>query len=100
MTYGVTVRDLCIRFNPQALNIDERKLIQFGLQNGLIRRLHCYPVLLPSEDPHHTPSKMSAIHTMCNGLHSYDEICCKFGLTFKELNDRVERDPNILVLWK
>ncbi|XP_071523513.1 GATOR1 complex protein NPRL2 isoform X2 [Panulirus ornatus] len=100
MTYGVTVRDLCIRFNPQALNIDERKLIQFGLQNGLIRRLHCYPILLPSEDPHHTPTKQSAIHTMCNGLHSYDEICCKFGLTFRELNDKIERDPNILILWK
>ncbi|XP_045598330.1 GATOR1 complex protein NPRL2 [Procambarus clarkii] len=100
MTYGVTVRDLCIRFNPQALNIDERKLIQFGLQHELIRRLHCYPILLPSGDPHYTPTKHSVIHTMCNGGHSYDEICCKFGLTFKELNDKIERDPNILLLWK
>ena len=100
MTYGVSVRDLCIRFNPQALNIDEQKLIQFGLLNGLIRRLHQFPVLLSPDDPHYTPTRQSAIHKLCNGSHSYDEICCKLGLTYKELNDKIERDANILVLWK
>ncbi|ROT76910.1 hypothetical protein C7M84_004473 [Penaeus vannamei] len=91
MTYGVSVRDLCIRFNPQALNVDERRLIQFGLLHNLIRRLHQYPG---------TPSRLSAIHRLCNGSHSYDEICCRLGLTHKELHDKVERDPNIHVLWK
>lgn len=107
MTYGVTVRDLCIRFNPQSLNIDERCLIHFGLQHSLIRRLHCYPILVPptpssctEDSPSHRGHKRSAIHSMCTGQHSFDEICCKFGLTYKELNDRVERDSNILVLWK
>lgn len=39
MTYGTTIRDLCIRFNPQALGINERKLVQFGVVEGLIRRI-------------------------------------------------------------
>lgn len=99
MTYGTTVRDLCLRFNPQALNIDERKLVQFGLLNGLIQRLHQYPVRLVQDDPNYTSSRQSAVHKMCNGLHSYDEICCKLGITYRELNDQVERDTNILVLW-
>lgn len=100
MTYGVTVRGLCIRFNPQVLNIDERRLVQFGLTNKLIRRLHQYPLLVPPEDPHHTPSKHNAIHALCSGQHNFDEICCRLGFTFKELNDIVERDPNIRMLWK
>ncbi|XP_064110777.1 GATOR1 complex protein NPRL2-like [Macrobrachium nipponense] len=101
MTYGISVRDLCLRFNPQTLNIDERKLVQFGLLNNIIERLHQYPVLLQPDDINFsTSSKQSSLHKLCNGFHSYDEICCKLGLTYKELNDQVERDPNILVLWK
>ncbi|XP_047481812.1 GATOR complex protein NPRL2-like [Penaeus chinensis] len=113
MTYGVSVRDLCIRFNPQALNVDERRLIQFGLLHNLIRRLHQYPVFLSPDGgggggtgaggappPQGTPSRLSAIHRLCNGSHSYDEICCRLGMTHKEMHDKVERDPNIHVLWK
>jgi hypothetical protein len=40
MTYGTTVRDLCVRLNPHPLRIDERKLVQFGLLEGLIRRVY------------------------------------------------------------
>lgn len=40
MTYGVTMKDLCQRLNPQNLRINERKLVQFGLIEGLIRRIY------------------------------------------------------------
>ena len=102
MTYGITVKDLCVRFNPQALNIDERKLVQFGLMNGIIQRLHQYPVHTVSPDDLQCSAagRLNAIHKLCNGLHSYDEICCKLSLTHKELHKLVEEDPNILVLWK
>ncbi|KAK7074098.1 Nitrogen permease regulator-like 2, partial [Halocaridina rubra] len=100
MTYGVTVRDLCIRYNPQSLNIDEPKLVQFGLLNDLIQRLHQYPIRLLPDDQNYASSRQSAVHKLCNGLHSYDEICCKLGITHKELNDQIERETNIIVLWK
>lgn len=40
MTYGTTIKDLCIRFNPHSLHINERKLVQFGILEGLIRRVY------------------------------------------------------------
>jgi hypothetical protein len=40
MTHGSSMRDLCQRLNPQNLRINERKLIQFGLIEGLIRRVY------------------------------------------------------------
>ncbi|KAG9511070.1 GATOR complex protein NPRL2, partial [Fragariocoptes setiger] len=46
MNYGVTIRDLCIQYNPNGLNIDEKKLVKFGLMKGMIRRVHRYPVLV------------------------------------------------------
>lgn len=39
MTYGTTIRDLCLRFNPHALRIDEHRLVQFGVLQGIIRRI-------------------------------------------------------------
>lgn len=40
MKSGVTLKDLCIRFNPAQLNIDERNLVQFGMLEGFIRRIY------------------------------------------------------------
>lgn len=40
MTHGSSMRDLCQRLNPQNLRINERRLVQFGLIEGLIRRIY------------------------------------------------------------
>lgn len=39
MTYGTTIRDLCLRFNPHSLRIDEQRLVQFGVLKDIIRRI-------------------------------------------------------------
>lgn len=50
MNYGITIRDLCLHYNPNSLNIDEKRLIRFGLMKGLIRRIHRYPVVVEDKD--------------------------------------------------
>ncbi|KAI0207176.1 GATOR complex protein NPRL2 [Lamellibrachia satsuma] len=94
---GTTVRDLCIQHNPHALGIDERKLIQYGLMKGFIRRLHKYPIKLPNEPG---SNKLSHLYRWFTGYNSYDEICCQTGLSYRELDDKVESDPSIVVCWK
>lgn len=49
-----------------------RRLIQFGLMKGLIRRLQKYPVKVARDERSH-PARLYT------GCHSYDEICCKTG---------------------
>lgn len=44
MAHGATFGELCVRFNPAALNINERKMVLFGLLEGLIRRVDKYPI--------------------------------------------------------
>lgn len=99
LTPGTTVRDVCTRHNPLFAKIDERKLIQYGVMKSFIRRLHKYPILLsgegPSSGPHQKPFRM-----YLDGLHSYDEICCKTGLNYQELDEKVEKDSgNIVICW-
>lgn len=96
MTHGTTVKDLCTRFNPSSLRIDERKLVQFGILEGFIRRINKYPVIL-SEVMSAPSSTMQQYFT---GLHSLDEICCATGMNVHQIEDIIERDPNVMVIWK
>lgn len=106
-----------------------RKLIQFGLTKGLIRRLQKYPVKVIRDERSRPPR-------LYTGCHSYDEICCKTGqwflflvvfgvfqgqsktiwflpcfpshpclflftgMSYRELDERLENDPNIIICWK
>lgn len=39
MRQGSRMIDICLRFNPASLNINERNLVLYGLSNGYIRQL-------------------------------------------------------------
>lgn len=78
---------------PLSLDCHLRKLIQFGLMKNLIRRLQKYPVRVSREERSH-PARLYT------GCHSYDEICCKTGMSYHELDERLENDPNIIICWK
>lgn len=107
MNYGITIRDLCLQFNPNQLNIDEKRLIRFGLMKGLIRRIHRYPVLIEDKESScdsSSPSSVSRLNLdLFDGDHNYDQICCKVAkqnLSVKELNEDVERRDDILLIHK
>lgn len=141
MTYGTTIRDLCLRFNPHALRIDEHRLVQFGVLQGIIRRIckvsECfvlfvfliisslswtpsqityshwtvnsvsftfewmqYPVYKPETQRGSHKKQMTSLHRLCTGVASYDEICCRTGLSYHELDEKIEADADICVLWK
>lgn len=91
MTRGTTVRDLCVRFNPPNLRINERKLVQFGVLEQLIRRVQKYPVMLNDQ---------SNLQKTFSGLSNLDEICCSTGVASQRLEDQLERDHNVVMLWK
>lgn len=91
MTRGTTVRDLCARFNPSTLRINERKLVQFGVMEGLIRRVNKYPIML---------GECSELQKSLSGAASMDEICCTTGISAQQLEDQLERDHNVMMLWK
>lgn len=92
MTRGTTIRDLCLRLNPASLRINERKLVQFGILEGLIRRVHKYPVLLTESN--------TDLQKSLSGIPSLDEICCFTGVGAQQLEDKLDRDHNVVLLWK
>ncbi|XP_077522286.1 nitrogen permease regulator-like 2 isoform X2 [Amblyomma americanum] len=93
-----SVRDVCARTNPHSLGIDERKLVQYGVMKGLLRRLHKYPIDLKRSGD--SASKSKPVAKYFDGAHSYDDICAKTGMSYKELDDILDKDPNVCVCWK
>ncbi|XP_054161680.1 GATOR complex protein NPRL2-like isoform X2 [Oppia nitens] len=98
MSPGMTVKDLCIRFNPSMNGIDEKMLIKFGLMKGFIRRIQKYPIFLAPKP--HSVENQRGLYRFFDGNHSYDEICCKELKSYNDLEERVEKHPAIVVCWK
>lgn len=40
MAHGATFGELCVRFNPAALNINEKQMVLFGMMEGLIKSVN------------------------------------------------------------
>jgi hypothetical protein len=97
-TPGTTVKDLCTRqTSPHSLRVDERKLVQFGVMKGLLRRMHKYPVTLPGE---HISPRIQPFARLLDGKHSFDQICCETGMSHQELDEKIEGDESTVVCWK
>lgn len=99
MSIGTSIRDLCIRTNPHPLRINERKLVQFGMLEGLIRRIYKYPI--------HIGDSSAEVGVVSNhllryftGNYSLDEICCAEGISTQQLEDQIDQDPNVILIWK
>lgn len=44
MAHGASFGEICVRFNPGSLNINDRQMVLFGLVEGLIRIVNKYPI--------------------------------------------------------
>jgi len=94
-TYGTTVRDLCQRLSPAKAGIDERRLVQYLVLKGVLRRVHKYPVWTgPGVGPE------PRLYQWFTSQHSEDQICVATGLSGAQLEKRIEEDSGVLVIWK
>lgn len=93
MAHGVTLNTLCIRLSPRTNNINERKLVEFGLRHSLIRGINKYPIFTGS-----IPG--NARQRLYNGLLHFDEICCLTNLSPQKLEELIDADTNVTVIMK
>lgn len=98
MKPGVTVKDICVRFNPAANGIDEKKLIRFGVLKGIIRRLQKYPVMLNTDAAGIAAQR--GVYQYFDGNHSYDDICVSMSKNQLELEEKVDKHPSVVTVWK
>jgi len=56
-----------------------------------------YPVYLSQDSK---GNAKDPLHRSFTGLQSADEICCAHGLSSQQFEDQVERESNVVLIWK
>lgn len=97
-TYGTTVKDLCLRFNPAKMGIDERRLVQYLLLRGVLRRVFKYPVWSGGEGV--VVPEVQRLYAWFTGEFHTDQVCVAMGLSAAQCDAKIEEDSDVLVLWK
>eukprot|EP00096_Caligus_rogercresseyi_P016711 TRINITY_DN954_c0_g1_i4.p1 TRINITY_DN954_c0_g1~~TRINITY_DN954_c0_g1_i4.p1 ORF type:complete len:423 (-),score=139.56 TRINITY_DN954_c0_g1_i4:105-1373(-) len=99
-----TLEGLVSRFEPRegSRTFCERRLLQFLLLNGVLRKIHKYPVYIKDEEGEVSESscKDGILYKDLNGQKHLDEIGVAMGISPRKLEERFESDPQIFILRK
>jgi hypothetical protein len=73
-----------------------------GVLNGLIRRIHKFPVI--ARDLHIVKptekGRRPGLDRLLDGRHSYDAICVKLGMSYAELDAVIRLDDSAIAISK
>ncbi|CAK1553983.1 unnamed protein product [Leptosia nina] len=102
---GTTLRTVCERFaNIIGTSFDVRRLVVFAQLHGLIRCLKRYPVYIRNANrTNGFNSRLEVapgIRRLFTGSHCADEICCIARIDLPTLDQIIEDDPNVAVIWR
>lgn len=84
---GICVRSWCQRMYPREMNIDERKLIQFGIFYGFLCKLLIYPIANNDEN-------ITEIAGLCNGERSFEELALHYSYSPLDLEKSLITNGN------
>uniref|UniRef100_A0A914E6J6 Uncharacterized protein n=1 Tax=Acrobeloides nanus TaxID=290746 RepID=A0A914E6J6_9BILA len=84
---GMKLKDWCLRMQPRQFNVDERKLIQFGIFYGFVRKLSIYPVAI-------NPEEGIKIMKLCNGERSLEDLALEYSCSPIELHQNLVENGN------
>ncbi|XP_053624319.1 GATOR complex protein NPRL2-like isoform X2 [Plodia interpunctella] len=101
---GTTLRAVCDRHASTPPTFDIRQLIVFAQVHGLIKCLTRYPVYIRNPPrPNgfkHRIDPVIGIRRLFTGRHCTDEICCLARIDLPTLDQIIEDDPNVAIIWR
>ncbi|XP_034839220.1 GATOR complex protein NPRL2-like isoform X1 [Maniola hyperantus] len=104
---GSTLRAVCERV-AGAAQFDVRRLVVFAQIHGLVKCLRRYPVYVRNPSRPHglragagaASGATSVVRRLFTGRHSADEICCLARVDMPTLDQIIDEDPNVAVIWR
>ncbi|CAG9558074.1 unnamed protein product [Danaus chrysippus] len=100
---GTTLRAVCDRhFTSPGVPFDVRRLIVFAQIHGLVKCLKRYPVYIrnPTRQNGYRVDSIIGIRRLFTGRHNVDEICCLARIDLPTLDQIIEDDPNVIIIWR
>ncbi|KAK6038120.1 hypothetical protein COOONC_24377 [Cooperia oncophora] len=80
---GVTLRDWCDTMAPRRYNVDERRLVQFGMHHQFLRKLSTYPISTVSSGEMERSGK---IFRLCDGTRALEDLAVIYDMMPDELH--------------
>lgn len=93
---GWTLTDWMVRMEPKRLNVDERRLIQFGIYYGFVRKQSIYPLAIKDC----IKDEKAKIESLCNGNRSIEELALHYSCSPIELHKRLSDNGNFRFIYK
>jgi len=92
---GLPLRHFCTQLKPRKYNINAIKFITFGCINGLIRRIHNYPICIDKPLEPIDQNLGNLLHyellLLMDGKHCDDEICTKYSICYTKLEEIIAK---------
>ena len=99
---GIKLKQVFLYEKPFLRNVNERRLVEFGLLKGILKRLHKYPVASSKiNDADVSPELQDYIqHQVLDGQHSYDDICIKLNWKLEKVENDLDFCKTITIIQK
>ena len=98
---GIKLKRILLFEKPFQRNINELRLVEFGLLKGILKRLHKYPIA-SNQDIGKYPRELQEYfdNNVLDGQYSYDDICVKLKCRLDKVEEDLDFCPNITVIQK
>ncbi|VDM75363.1 unnamed protein product [Strongylus vulgaris] len=91
---GVTLREWCDTMTPRRYNVDERRLVQFGMHHQFLRKLSIYPIaIIPTNQVERSGKylcfsfhKKFRIYRLCDGTRALEDLAVIYDMMPDELH--------------
>lgn len=90
---GMTLKDWCLRVQPKQYNVDERKLVQFGIYYGFVRKLLVYPISTNNDG-------FTKIASLCNGENSVEDLALHYNCSPADLYRQLVANGNFAFITR
>ena len=99
---GLKLKQLLRYEKPFEKNVNEIRLIEYGLLRGILKKLHKYPIL---RDPISTGALSHneipvEYKEYLNGQYSFDDICVMLKYKLNKVEDDLESSNRIIIIQK
>lgn len=93
---GMSLRQWCEEMRPQRYNVDERRLVQFGMHQKFLRKLSIYPVSTVSLSGEHA----GKIYTRCDGTKALEDLAVLYSMPPEQLQRVLESTGHFEMISK
>lgn len=90
---GMTIKEWFLRMHPRQMHVDERRLIQFGVYYGFVRKLSIYPVAINADDT-------TKIASLCKGENSLEDLAVQYACSPLELHTHLINSGNFTFIMR